>query len=104
MLNSTAAFFWRKLDHPGSDSCRLFKLDNGWRLSGAAVFRDADWPCHFLYEVSVDRSWRTRSAKISGFLGRKAVDLRIRRASGGRWKVNGVPSADMRNCIDLDLG
>ena len=104
MLKPTAMFFWRKLDHPGHDSCRLFKLANGWRLSGVAVFWDKGQPCHFHYEVSTDAKWRTRNANVSGFLGRKAVDLRIKSAGAGRWQVNGVSMKSVRDCIDVDLG
>jgi hypothetical protein len=32
MIKPVAIFLWRKLDHPGHDSCRLFKLANGWRF------------------------------------------------------------------------
>jgi hypothetical protein len=104
MLKPIAMFFWRKVDHPGHDSCRLFRLANGWRLSGAAVFWDEGRPCHFHYEVSADAAWRARSAKVSGFFGKKAVDLRIRSAGPGRWEVNGVSKASVRSCVDIDLG
>ena len=33
-MNLHASFFWRKLDHPGHDSCRLFKLPKGWFANG----------------------------------------------------------------------
>ena len=100
----SAMFFWRKVDHPGCDSCRLFQLGNGWRLSGAAVFWDAGQPCHFHYEVSADAVWRTRSAHVRGFLGRKAIDLRIGPAGAGRWQVNGVSRTGVTGCVDVDLG
>lgn len=104
MLKRTAAFFWRKLDQPGHDSCRLFKLANGWRLCGAAVFRDECEPCHFQYDVFTDRAWQTRSAKVTGFVGRKAIDPRIRADRAGRWELNGVFKKTVQGCIDLDLG
>jgi uncharacterized protein len=104
MLKPVAMFFWRKLDHPGHDSCRLFKLSNGWCLSGAAVFWDEGQPCHFHYEVSVDPVWRTRGAKVSGYLGRKAIDLRIRSVGVGRWQVNGIYKKSVNGCVDVDLG
>ena len=96
-------FFWRKVDHPGHDSCRLFRLDNGWRLCGAAVFWDAGQPCHFHYEVAVDAAWRTRSAHVHGYLGRRAIDLHIDSAAG-RWRVNGVSRSRVTGCVDVDLG
>jgi uncharacterized protein len=103
-MNLHASFFWRKLDHPGHDSCRLFKLPKGWFLSGAAVFSDNDKPCHLIYEVAADTGWKTRRAKISGFIGNGAVDLRIRAAGRQRWFVNGVEKDIVAGCMDLDLG
>ena len=104
MTKSRAAFFWQKLNHPGHDSCRLIKLPAGWRLSGAAVFLEAARACHFQYEVVADAAFRTKSALVVGYLGRKAIDVRIRSAGLGRWRVNGVPNADVAGCIDVDLG
>jgi len=57
MIKPIAVFLWKKSDHPGHDSCRLFRIDNGWRLTGAAVFLDNDRPCHLEYDVAVDGSW-----------------------------------------------
>ncbi|HKA40773.1 MAG TPA: putative glycolipid-binding domain-containing protein [Burkholderiales bacterium] len=103
-MTPVAMFFWRKLDHPGYDSCRLLRLPNGWRLSGAAVFWDEARPCHFQYEVSVDDAWRTRGAKVSGYLGQRAIDLSIRSASAGCWQVNGSHKKGVTGCVDVDLG
>jgi uncharacterized protein len=103
-MKQTASFFWQKLDQPGHDSCRLFKLANGWRLSGAAVFWDAGRPCHFQYEVAVDATWRTRSASVSGYLGSKPVQLRIRSARNGGWRVGTELQENIAGCVDVDLG
>jgi len=103
-MKPTAAFFWRKLDHPGHDSCRLFKLSDGWHLSGAAVFWDAGRPCHFQYEVVTDAAWKTQRAKVTGYLGNKAIDLCISSAGNQRWQVSGAPQKGIAGCIDVDLG
>jgi hypothetical protein len=103
-IKPTAAFFWRKLDHPGHDSCRLFRLPNGWRLSGAAVFLDDGLPCHFRYEVVTDAAWRSRRADIAGFLGNKEIALRIVSVGSARWRVAGKPQNNVAGCIDVDLG
>lgn len=103
MAKTVGMFFWKRLDHPGHDSCRLLKLTDGWRLSGAAVFRDSDRPCHFHYEVSVNPSWRTRGARVFGYLGGKPVDLRIRLSGDGVWRVNGILKGGLYGCVDLDL-
>jgi hypothetical protein len=57
-MKPKAAFFWRKLDHPGHDSCRLFKLPKGWLLSGAA---GSNWVRAFSEEFShPPRAWAQR--------------------------------------------
>ena len=104
MIKPVAVFLWKKLDFPGHDSCRLFKLAHGWRLTGAAVFLDNDRPCHLQYDVAVDGTWKTRSAKVSGYIGRKAFDVRIAAAGAGRWQFNGVPAKSVSGCVDVDFG
>ena len=104
MTKPTAAFFWRKIDHPGADSCRLIKLSSGWRLSGAAVFWETPHACHFQYDVVADVAFRTRSATVVGYLGKKAIDIRVRSAGTGGWRVNGVLNSKVAECIDVDLG
>ena len=103
MIKPVAVFLWRKLDHPGHDTCRLFKLANGWRLTGASVFLDNDRPCHLEYDVAVDGAWKTRSATVSGHIGRKAIDVRIASAGAGRWKLNGALAGSVSGCVDVDL-
>ena len=103
MTKARVAFFWRKLNHPGHDSCRLIKLPTGWRLTGAAVFLEARRACHFQYNVVADAAFRTNSAAVVGYLGRKAINVRIRSAGRGRWRVNGVPNADVAGCININL-
>jgi uncharacterized protein len=99
-----ATFFWRKLDHPGHDSCRLFKLPDGWRLCGAAVFCEARRVCHLQYDVLADPTFRTKNAAVSGYVGGTAIAVRIRSTGPGRWRVTGARHADITGCIDVDLG
>lgn len=104
MTRPSAVFLWKKLDQPGHDCCRLFKLANGWRLTGTAVFLDRGKPCHLEYDVRVDRGWKTRGAKVSGNIGRKRVEVSITPAGLGGWKINGVLRNSVKGCVDVDLG
>ena len=99
-----AVFLWRKLDEPGHDCCGLWALAGGWRLDGAAAFRDGGRACHLRYEVLVDRRWRTRRASVRGHVGRRAVDLRIAPAPGRRWRLDGAIARGVEGCVDVDLG
>ena len=104
MIKPVAVFLWRKIDHSGHDSCRLFKLAHGWRLTGAAAFLDNGKPCHLQYDVAADAAWKSRSAKVSGYIGKKTFDVRIVSAGAGRWKLNGVFIKSVTGCVDIDLG
>jgi uncharacterized protein len=104
MIKPIAIFLWRKVDHPGHDSCRLFKLGKGWRLSGTAIFWDNGRPCNLAYNVTADGGWKTRSAKVSGYIGKKSLDLRITSAGAARWRLNGALSKSVTGCVDVDLG
>ena len=104
MQAPAAVFFWRRLDSPGYDSCRYFRSADGCRLSGAAVFLEGRLACHVRYEVVADASYRTRSASLEGFVGRKPVAMRLRANAGGRWTVGGIEQPALRGCLDLDLG
>lgn len=104
MIKPIAIFLWKKLDNPGHDSCRLFELANGWRLTGGAIFWDNGRPCHLQYDVAADRAWKTRSAKVSGYIGKKDVDLRIASVGSTRWQLNGVLKKSVTGCPDIDLG
>ena len=99
-----ASFFWRRLDQPGHDCCRLFELSAGWMLRGMAVFREPGQPCNFAYEVLVDSTWKTRSARITGFRGKKEIDTQVRRAADGQWHVGTEIQRAVASCVDIDLG
>lgn len=99
-----AVFFWRKLDHPGHDCCRLLAVPGGWRLSGAAVFLEARRACLLHYEVTADRAFRSKRARVIGCFGKRAIDIEIRSAGIGRWRVEGEIRSDLDDCLDIDLG
>lgn len=103
-MKPTDAFFWRRLDAPGHDSCRLFRAQGGWQLSGAAVFFEAGRPCHFQYQVVVDDAWITRRADVVGYLGKRAIDLHILSTGNACWTLDGCVCDEVAGCIDLDLG
>ena len=104
MIKPIAIFLWRKVNHSGHDSCRLFQLANGWRLTGTAIFWDNSKSCHLAYDVAVDVDWKTRHAKVSGYIGKKVFDLHITSAGAARWQLNGVLIRSVTGCVDVDLG
>lgn len=74
---------WRCVPRPGREHCRL--LADG--LAGDVVIDQ----CAFSYRVAVDSSWRTRSLRVSGFVGSSPFALSL-----------DAPLPE--GCIDVDLG
>jgi uncharacterized protein len=99
-----ASIFWRRLDAPGHDACRLEERDAAWVLEGTAVFRENAEPAALEYSVVCDLAWRTRYGQVRGWIGDRPVTLRIEHAEKGVWTVNGAPVRLPAACVDLDLG
>src|SRR5262245_54236615 len=95
--------FWRRLDTPGHDVCRLEKHPNGSRLRGTAVFWHKAGPASFNYSVDCDLGWKTVWGKVEGFLGRQETKYIIVRQRD-IWTLNGVAVSGLERLIDLDLG
>jgi hypothetical protein len=95
---------WRRLDAAGHDACRLSQGDAGWRLEGAAAFAHEAGPACLTYELACDAEWRTREGLVRGWVGARALDLRIALTSDGTWALNGALVPNLNGCVDLDLG
>jgi hypothetical protein len=95
--------FWRRMDVPGHDACALWVMESGWCLAGTAIFVLAGQPCHLAYEVNCDPTWRTRSAQVTGCMGRRVLELSIVAVSGERWQLNGMEQPEAAGGIDIDL-
>jgi len=94
---------WRRLDAPGHDACRLDEEADGCRLRGTAVLRLDGSPARLDYRVDCDRSWRSRSASVRGWVGAQLVDIAIVRR-GSDWLLNDAPVPALDDCVDVDFG
>jgi hypothetical protein len=98
-----ATILWRRLDVPGHDAARLLREAGGWRLEGVAAFASDAGPCALAYEVRLTARWRTRSARVSGWLGDRPVHLRVAADRRGGWSLDGEAQPALEACEDLDL-
>ena len=94
---------WQRLDVPGCESALLEKTSSGWRLSGFAVFQDAQQNCGLGYTIDCDEIWQTQSAKVFGHIGISPCDYELE-VTGGAWWINGTEQPQTAGCIDIDLG
>ncbi|MDX8538056.1 putative glycolipid-binding domain-containing protein [Mesorhizobium abyssinicae] len=98
------SILWRRLDLEGHDACLLCEADDGWKLRGHALFVHDGKPCSLAYEADCDSGWRTRSARVDGFLGAETLHFEIERLADGGWTLNGAGQAEVAGLIDVDLG
>lgn len=98
------AILWRRLDCLGHDACRLIPGGDGWRLEGAAVYREGSAVACLRYQLQSDSQWRTIEGDVQGWIGPRPVDMQVRRTPGGAWLLNGALVAGLDDCCDLDLG
>jgi hypothetical protein len=94
---------WQRLDRPGHDACLLVPRGAGWLLEGTAVFAGRRGPAMLAYAVLVDARWRTRSARVDGFVAARRVACRIARTRAG-WTLDGRPAPAVAACLDVDFG
>lgn len=100
----TETILWRRVDLPGHEIATLDALDEGWKLSGTAIFLSEQGPSKLDYVVICDSSWQTNSAQISGVIGGNAVNLIVSANAERAWHLNEVECGAVEGCIDIDLG
>ena len=98
------SILWRRLDQEGHDACLLCETESGWRLKGHALFLHDGKPSSLAYEVSCDSGWRTRVARVDGFLASQALHYEIEHRADGQWLLNGKGQAEAAGLVDVDLG
>jgi hypothetical protein len=100
----THSMLWVRLDTPGHDACRVLEQASGCEIQGTAVFRHNGVPAQLAYQVVYDAEWRARFGVVRGFVGAELVNVRIERAAGGAWTLNGETVAGLEDCVHLDFG
>lgn len=99
----TQTILWRRLDLPGYESARLSRVGTDWQIVGTAVFKYENNPCRLDYGIVCDSAWKTRSVKVTGWVGETAITLDMRVDAAQTWQMNGTPETAVAGCIDIDL-
>ena len=75
----------------------------GWNLSGhsTAVEAGAAWAVR--YDITVDRRWRTRSARVWTSTSEGTRRSTLTSDGAGHWAVNGHEASELAGCADVDL-
>lgn len=76
---------------------------HGAVLEGTAVFTEAGQACRLDYRIICDAAWRTRVARIFGWMGEASIALDLVADDARRWTLNGAACPVVAGCDDLDL-
>lgn len=88
---------------PGHEYCSVYDEAERWFLSGAAVFRHERELCRLEYLIECDATWESRAARVSGWVGDRAIDVELQIDPERVWLLNGVEQPAMKGCTDVDL-
>jgi uncharacterized protein len=77
--------------------------DRGPRVEGTTTATEDGTSWIVNYEIQLDTSWLTRSARITGRSGSSTVATVIEADGMGHWKIDGVAAPHLQGCLDLDL-
>jgi hypothetical protein len=101
--NDSSTICWRRVDAPGHEVAELQRRGDGWRLHGVVLLVDGARPLALEYTVTCGADWETRQATIATLVGDTPRVVSLARHSNGAWAVDGLPRADLRECVDVDL-
>jgi hypothetical protein len=96
--------FWQRLDLPGSEYCTLVESSGGWLFDGTVLLALDAAPLRVRYRISCDAAWQTRTVEIVCMEELEERTVRITVDVRQRWWIEGVERADLRGCLDIDLG
>jgi hypothetical protein len=100
----TDVILWRRLDVPGHDFATIKRSDDGWQLSGTAIFSHDRTPIKLDYRVICEPGWQTKSAQIAGSIAGQEINLHVSVDSERKWFLNGTECPAVAGCLDIDLG
>jgi hypothetical protein len=104
VISPTHASLWRRLDTPGHDACAIALGPHGCSIEGTAVFLHEGMPARLAYSLLCDTQWKTRSGAVRGFVGDRAIDVRVERSEAGLWRLDGETVSGLEACEHLDFG
>lgn len=95
---------WRRLDVPGREEARAFRMENGWQLSGKVHVDESGIVARLQYTIDCDVAWRTRSARIVAEVSDQPVRFDFAADGAGHWTRDGERVSEVDGALDIDLG
>ena len=97
------AGLWQWLQGPGLERFELIRTADEWLFRGTILTLAHDAAAEAKYEITCDRSFRTKMANVSvrDAAGERTLQIV---AEGGHWRENGIENQTVAGAIDIDLG
>lgn len=95
---------WQRIDKKGMDACFIDPTDDGFMISGTAIYLDENGPAKLDYCVACDDEWRSQSARVDGRIGVNRKSFELFRTIDGVWTADNEPIAAGDHLLDIDLG
>ena len=101
-LPATAA--WQHRDARARFEVACFQpAARGYLISGSTTAVEDGQAWIVSYAIRLDRTWRTRSVRITGRSEAGARKVRLDADGRGHWRVDGTAAAHLDGCLDVDL-
>jgi hypothetical protein len=94
---------WTRHDQISLEYFELHQALNEIRLQGTVLTSDKGKPLRLEYVVDCDRSWVTRSARLSLTHDSASRELRLIVDDQRRWWSDGREIAEVAGCVDIDI-
>jgi hypothetical protein len=75
----------------------------GYQVSGCTTAVEGGQSWVVSYAISLDETWRTRSAQITGRSASGVRHAQLETDAQGHWRINGEPVSHLDGCLDIDL-
>jgi hypothetical protein len=101
-LPATAA--WQHRDaRLGFEVAFFQRGDGGYQINGCTTAVEDGQTWIVSYAISLDETWATRNARISGRSASGVRDARLESDGLGRWRIDGQVASHLDGCLDVDL-
>jgi len=102
-MNLVARADWRSLTDGGAEQCTLWQRGDGHAIEGVAIRLEGGY-WRFDYRVELNALWLTERAEVRWRRAKASGRILLDHDGNGGWTVDGVPSAPLSGCRDVDFG
>lgn len=93
---------WKRLDFPGFETMHLVAEGDGVRAR-SLIIDNSDEPFAAALNWRLDAKWQSRSLLLRLVDASGEREVRIERAGGETWRVDGVARQEFDGCAEIDV-